>query len=58
MNIIWANRLIAGTQVWSEVPDHRKDAILSILKERVASGKITAEKYESITGEAYTEEDT
>ena len=23
MNKIWANRLIAGTQVWDSVPDYR-----------------------------------
>ena len=27
MNKIWANRLIAGTQVWDSVPDYRKNGV-------------------------------
>lgn len=50
---IWANRLIAGTKVWDQVPDNRIDEVREELKNRVAAGKITAEKYEKITGEAY-----
>ena len=53
MNRIWANRLIAGTKVWEEVPASRKAAVKAILAEDVADGKITAEQYEAITGEVY-----
>lgn len=28
MNKIWANRLIAGTQVWDSVPDYRKNGVI------------------------------
>lgn len=56
MDKIWANRLIAGTKTWKQVPDNRKDAVRAELKSRVAAGKITPEKYEAITGETYTAE--
>lgn len=51
MNEIWANRLIAGTKTWDEVPDSRKDGVKAVLAERVRGGVITPEKYEEITGE-------
>lgn len=54
MERIWANRLEAGTKVWSQVPDGRKAAVKVILAEDVANEKITAEDYKKITGEAYT----
>ena len=53
MNKIWANRLIAGTKTWDQVPASRKDGVLAELKCRVEDGEITAEKFEEITGEAY-----
>ena len=52
MNEIWANRLIAGTKTWAEVPASRKSAVKEVLRSRVASETVTAEQYESITGEA------
>lgn len=53
MNEIWANRLIAGTKTWDEVPNSRKNAVKNVLRGRVESGEITAEQYEEITGEKY-----
>ena len=53
MNKIWANRLIAGTKTWDQVPASRKNGVLEELKNRVADGEITAEKFEAICGEAY-----
>lgn len=53
MNTIWANRLIAGTQVWENLPASRRKAVKAILAERVESNDITAELYQEITGEAY-----
>jgi uncharacterized membrane protein len=53
MDKIWANRLIAGTKTWKEVPTNRKADVLAELKNRVANGEITAERYEHITGEFY-----
>lgn len=53
MNKIWANRLVAGTKNWDDVPDSRKEAVLEELRSRVESGKITAEDFTEITGEVY-----
>lgn len=53
MDKIWANRLIAGTKTWDQVPQSRKDAVLAELKKRVENGEITAEQFETITGEVY-----
>lgn len=53
MNVIWANRLIAGTKTWDDVPVDRVDGVKAELQKRVAGGKITAEKYTEITGESY-----
>lgn len=53
MSKIWANRLIAGTKTWEQVPASRKDGVLEELKNRVADGEITAEKFEEITGIVY-----
>jgi hypothetical protein len=50
---IWANRLIAGTKTWDEVPTNRKTAVLAELKGRVENGEITADLYAEITGEVY-----
>lgn len=54
MNKIWANRLIAGTQTWDKVPESRKEGVLEELRNRVETGKITAEQFEEITGEIYS----
>lgn len=53
MNKIWANRLIAGTKTWDEMPASRQSAVKAILAERVEDGEITAEQYKEITGEDY-----
>lgn len=53
MNEIWANRLIAGTKTWAEVPASRKNAVKAVLKGRAGSGAITEAQYEGITQEAY-----
>ena len=53
MDKIWANRLIAGTKAWAEMPISRRVAVKKVLAERVAAGEITADEYKDITGEAY-----
>lgn len=50
---IWRNRLIAGTQVWTDCPEKYKSAVQALLRTDVESGKITAERYEEIVGEEY-----
>lgn len=54
MNVIWANRLIAGTKTWAEMPVIRQAPVKKILLERVKESIITAEQYKEITGEEYT----
>jgi len=53
MDKIWANRLVAGTKTWDQVPASRKDSVLAELKNRVADCALTAEKFEAITGEVW-----
>lgn len=54
MDKIWANRLIAGTKTWAEMPISRRVAVKKVLAARVESGEITTDDYKNITGEAYT----
>ena len=53
MNIIWANRLVAGTKTWAEMPVSRRVGVKKVLAARVAEGEITAEDYKRITGDDY-----
>ena len=53
MNIIWANRLIAGTKTWAEMPASRRAGAKRELAKRVTEGEITAEDYKRITGDDY-----
>lgn len=53
MDKIWANRLIAGTKTWAEMPASRRAGVKRELTKRVAGGEITAERYKEITGEDY-----
>ena len=47
---IWANRLIAGTKVWADVPEERKLAVREELQSRVDAGLITADQMAAIVG--------
>lgn len=53
MDKIWANRLVAGTKEWAEMPASRRPGVKRELAKRVAEGEITAEHYKEITGEDY-----
>ena len=53
MDKIWANRLVAGTKTWTEMPISRRVAVKKVLAARVESGEITADDYKNITGEDY-----
>ena len=55
MNRIWANRLEAGTKTWAQCPNSRKTDIDAILRQDVADGVITQERYAMITGSNYNE---
>jgi hypothetical protein len=50
MNKIWADRLIAGTRTWRQVPASRKEAVRAILLQMVEDGELTAERYQEIVG--------
>ncbi len=51
MNKIWANRLVAGTKTWDEVPTSRQAGVKAELLARVQDGEITAERYKEIVSE-------
>lgn len=53
MDKIWANRLVAGTKTWAEMPASRHVGVKRELAKRVAEGEISAEQYKEITGEDY-----
>lgn len=55
MDKIWANRLIAGTKTWAEMPASRRAGVKRELAARVGNGKINAEQYRDITGDDYDE---
>ena len=53
MDKIWANRLIACTKEWAEMPTSRRAGGKRELAKRVVNGEIDAERYKEITGEDY-----
>ena len=53
MDKIWANRLIAGTKTWAEMPARRHAGVKRELAKRVTGGEISEEQYKEITGEDY-----
>lgn len=53
MNEIWANRLVAGTKTWAELPTSRRSGVKAVLAKRVEANAITAAQYAEITGEEY-----
>lgn len=53
MDKIWANRLVAGTKTWAEMPASRRTGVKRELAKRVDKGEITPERYKEITGEDY-----
>lgn len=56
MDKIWANRLVAGTKEWAEMPASRRAGVKRELARRVVDSEITAERYKEITGEDYYNE--
>lgn len=45
---IWANRLIAGDKMWSEVPTSRRPSVTAELLRRVVAGEITQQQMDGI----------
>ena len=50
---IWANRIEAGTFTLDQCPAYRHKAVKEVLRQDVADGRITAERYKEITGVEY-----
>lgn len=46
---VYVELLYAGKRTWSQVPDSLKREVKSILKNDVARGYITSERYEELT---------
>ena len=46
---VYVELLYAGKRTWSQVPDSLKGEVKSILKNDVARGYITSERYEELT---------
>lgn len=53
MDTIWANRLIAGTKTWAEMPQSRQKAVEAILRDKVETHELTEERFKEITGKDY-----
>lgn len=45
---IWRNRLIAGTQHFSDCPERYRSAVIALLTADVQNGVITQERYDEI----------
>ena len=50
---IWRNRIIAGDQEFSHCPTRYRSQVLSLLRQDVEDGVITAEQFEKLTGQPY-----
>jgi hypothetical protein len=50
---VFYRSIYAGTKTINDVPARWLDDVKALFKVDVASGKITAERYEEITGEPY-----
>lgn len=48
MDKMWANRLIAGTKVWDDVPEKRRKGVTEELAARVVTGEISQEQMNAI----------
>lgn len=52
---IWRNRIEAGTQQFSDCPARYKAQVLTLMRQDVVDGIITAEQFEELTGQPYEE---
>lgn len=50
---IWRNRIEAGDQQFLHCPARYKDQVLALMRQDVADGIITAERFEELTGQPY-----
>ncbi len=52
---IWRNRIEAGTQQFSDCPLRYQAQVLTLMRQDVVDGIITAEQFEELTGQPYEE---
>lgn len=50
---IWRNRIEAGTQEFDRCPSKYRPLVLSLMRQDVADGVITADEFKELTGEDY-----
>ena len=50
---IWRNRIEARTQKFEDCPQKYKDMVLTLMRQDVVKGVITAAEFEELTGEPY-----
>lgn len=53
---IWRNRIEAGDQQFEDCPARYKPQVLALMRQDVADGIITAERFEELTGVPYEDE--
>lgn len=52
---IWRNRIEAGDKTFAECPARYQDNVLTLMRQDVINGIITAEQFENLTGIPYAE---
>ena len=52
---IWRNRIEAGTKKFENCPARYQDNVLTLMRQDVIDGIITAEQFENLTGIPYKE---
>lgn len=52
---IWRNRIEAGTKKFADCPARYQDKVLTLMRQDVIDGIITAEQFETLTGIPYEE---
>lgn len=50
---IWRNRIEAGDKTFAECPARYQDKVLTLMRQDVIDGIITAEQFETLTGIPY-----
>ena len=53
---VWRNRIEAGDQLFENCPTRYKAGVLTLMRQDVVDGIITAEQFEALTGQPYENE--
>lgn len=51
ISIIYANRIMAGTRKFSEVPESRKEEVKQVLQEKLNKGELNQTRFDKIISE-------